>query len=107
MAEDPGSRVNLERARAEYEKFREATRTRPEKGRVTIRAVARIVEDVNLEGTVRGHRLEADKLGLEGPGAAFDEVAFALTLKSPAPAEQVRRLIAHAERGCHAEQTFR
>jgi hypothetical protein len=61
MAEDPGSRVNLERARAEYEKFREATRARPEKGKVTIRAVARIVEDAHLEGTVRGHRFEADE----------------------------------------------
>lgn len=48
-----------------------------------------------------------DKLGLEGPGAAFEEVTFAISMQSPAPADQVRKLIAHAERGCHAEQTIR
>lgn len=61
MADPPKSRVNLERTRAEYEKWREVTKTRPEKGRTTIRAVARIVEDVHLEGTVRGFRLESDE----------------------------------------------
>lgn len=49
----------------------------------------------------------ADKLGLIGPGAAFEEVSFAINIQSPSPAEQVRKLIAHAERGCHAEQTIR
>ena len=49
----------------------------------------------------------ADKFGLEGPGAAFDEVTFALAIQSSASPEQVRRLIVHAERGCHAEQTLR
>ena len=49
----------------------------------------------------------ADKLGLGGSGAAFDEVVFAVAIQSPAPAEMVRKLIAHAERGCHAEQTLR
>jgi len=63
------------------------------------------IEDAEVD--VRSSFDVADKLGLEGPGAAFDEVAFALSIKSPAPAEQVRKLIAHAERGCHAEQTFR
>jgi len=49
----------------------------------------------------------SDKLGLEGEGAAFENVTFAVAIQSPAPAEQVKRLIRHAERGCHAEQTFR
>jgi len=49
----------------------------------------------------------ADKLDLEGPGAAFEAVAFAVDIRSPAPAEQVRKLIRHARRGCHAEQTLR
>jgi hypothetical protein len=49
----------------------------------------------------------ADKLGLEGPGAAFDEVTFAVAIRSPAPPERVRHLVAHASRGCHAEQTIR
>ena len=49
----------------------------------------------------------SDKLGLEGSGAAFENVTFAVALQSPAPEEQVKRLIEHAERGCHAAQTFR
>jgi len=49
----------------------------------------------------------ADKMGLEGPGAAFESVAFAVELESSAAPEQVKKLIQHAERGCHAEQTFR
>jgi organic hydroperoxide reductase OsmC/OhrA len=28
-------------------------------------------------------------------------------LRSPAPPERVRRLVAHAERGCHAAQSLR
>lgn len=49
----------------------------------------------------------SDKLGLEGSGAAFENVTFAVALQSSAPADQVKRLIQHAERGCHAEQTIR
>ena len=49
----------------------------------------------------------ADKLGLEGPGAAFENVTFAVAIQSPAPPDQVKKLIHHAERGCHAEQTLR
>ena len=49
----------------------------------------------------------ADKLGLAGSGAAFESVTFAVIVQSPALPEQVKRLIQHAERGCHAEQTMR
>ncbi|MFQ5852523.1 MAG: hypothetical protein ACE5JU_18330 [Candidatus Binatia bacterium] len=49
----------------------------------------------------------ADKLGLEGPGAAFESVSFVLDIESPAPVEQVRKLIQHAERACHAAETLR
>jgi len=49
----------------------------------------------------------ADKMGLPGSGAAFEEVAFAVALQSSAAPEQIKRLIRHAQRGCHAEQTFR
>jgi organic hydroperoxide reductase OsmC/OhrA len=45
-------------------------------------------------------------MGLEGPGAAFESVSFAVSLQSSAPAERVRKLIHHAERGCHAGQSF-
>lgn len=61
MADHLTSRVDLERMRAEYEKWRESTASRPDGGRVTIRAVAHIIKDVHLEGTVRGHRFESDE----------------------------------------------
>ena len=56
---------------------------------------------------VRASFSPADKLGLEGPGGAFQEVAVQVELHSSAPAERVRRLLAHAERGCHAAQSLR
>ena len=63
------------------------------------------IEDAEVD--VRCSFDVADKLGLDGPGAAFEEVTFAVAIQSPAPAEQVKKLIAHAERGCHAEQSLR
>jgi len=44
---------------------------------------------------------------LDGPGGAFEEVEVVLEVRSPAPAEHVRELVMHAERGCHAEQSLR
>ena len=63
------------------------------------------IEDASVE--VRCSFDVSDKLGLDGPGAAFEEVAFGVAIQSPASPEQVRRLVAHAERGCHAEQSLR
>jgi organic hydroperoxide reductase OsmC/OhrA len=63
------------------------------------------LEDASVE--VRCSFDVADKLGLDGPGAAFEEVTFAVAIQSAAPPARVRQLIAHAERGCHAEQTLR
>ena len=49
----------------------------------------------------------ADKYDLGGPPGAFQRVTFDLDVQSSAPESQVRKLIAHAERACHAAQTFR
>ncbi len=68
MAEHPPGRVNLAHMQAEYEKFRAATATRPERGKITIRPVARILENVHLEGRVRTHRLECDEPPERGGG---------------------------------------
>ena len=57
----PKSRVDLDKMRVEYEKFRESARTRPNRGQITIRAVANILEDVHLEGSARGFRFESDE----------------------------------------------
>ncbi len=49
----------------------------------------------------------ADKYDLGGPPGAFQQVTFDLHVTSPASELQVARLVAHAERACHAAQTFR
>jgi organic hydroperoxide reductase OsmC/OhrA len=56
---------------------------------------------------VRGRFSPADKLGFDGPGGAFQEMAVVLEVRSPAPVERVRELVAHAERACHAAQSLR
>jgi len=61
MAGHSTGRVDLQRMRAEYEKWRESAASGPERGKVTIRAVANIVKDVHLEGMVRGTRFESDE----------------------------------------------
>ena len=55
------SRVDLAKMRIEYEKFRDGIKKGPNKGKITFRAVANIIENVHLEGTVRGFRLESDE----------------------------------------------
>ncbi|HVB33132.1 MAG TPA: hypothetical protein VNJ52_01975 [Patescibacteria group bacterium] len=55
------SRVDPDKMRVEYEKWRESAKTGPNRGHVQIRAVANIVENVHLEGTVRGLRFESDE----------------------------------------------
>jgi uncharacterized OsmC-like protein len=37
----------------------------------------------------------------------FEQVTLALTVASPAPPEQVRKLVAHSERACHIAHTLR
>ncbi len=59
--------------------------------------------DVDLRATFDS----GDKFDLPGPGAAFQKVIFKLTIESPSPREQVLKLAAHAERGCHAAQSIR
>src|SRR5919198_2910316 len=62
------------------------------------------LQDATAE--VRGRFSPADKLGLEGPGGAFQEVAVQVEVRSAA-AGRVRELLAHAERGCHSAQSLR
>ncbi|MGE5302086.1 MAG: hypothetical protein ACM3TN_02085 [Alphaproteobacteria bacterium] len=61
MVGKPKGRVDLEKMRVEYEKFRASVKTGANRGKITFRAVANIVENVHLEGTVRGFRLESDE----------------------------------------------
>jgi hypothetical protein len=56
---------------------------------------------------VRGGFSPAEKFGFTAPVGAFEEVALTLEVLSPASAERIRRLVAHAERGCHSTQSLR
>ncbi len=57
--------------------------------------------DVRAEFTITG------KFDVEEGSGAFDRVTYAVQVQSPAPWEQVRLLIEHAERACHAAQSLR
>ena len=61
----------------------------------------------DADADLRASFSPADKLGIAGPDGAFQEVAVSLEIRSPAPAERVRQLVTHAERGCHATQSVR
>lgn len=61
MAIRSKSRVDLGKMRLEYDKFRSSVESGVNRGKITFRAVANIVENVHLEGTVRGFRLESDE----------------------------------------------
>jgi organic hydroperoxide reductase OsmC/OhrA len=63
------------------------------------------IEDAEVD--VRATFSVADKFDLGGPPGAFQQVTFHLEIRSPAPESDVARLVAHAERACHAAQTFR
>ena len=64
------------------------------------------VEISAAEADVRARFSLADKYDLGGPPGAFQEVSFQLSVESSAPAAAVAQLCRHAERACHASQTF-
>ena len=59
-----------------------------------------ILKDANVD--LRVEFDDAEKHNLKGPGAAFQQAKFKLSINSPSPQEEIHKLIAHAERGCHA-----
>jgi organic hydroperoxide reductase OsmC/OhrA len=63
------------------------------------------IQDAEVD--VRADFSVADKYDLGGPPGAFQRVTFRLEVRSTADDADVARLVAHAERACHAAQTFR
>jgi hypothetical protein len=61
MANRSKSRVDFTAMSLAHEKFRASVKTGDNRGKISFRAVAKIVENVHLEGTVRGFRLESDE----------------------------------------------
>ncbi len=162
MAETSNNRVDMEKGRQAYEQTRLRLATNPKSGKTTIRAVAKLLEDMHIEGRVGRFHIEsdepaarggtdlgptplqyfvagvafclitqlarfapiydvpledvqadvraefdvADKFGMEGPNGAFERVTYELKIRSTAPDKQVRLLIEHAERACHAAQSL-
>jgi len=49
---------------------------------------------------------DSEKYNLTGPGAAFQKVVIKVLIDSPSARDDVEKLIAHAERGCHAVQSL-
>lgn len=56
---------------------------------------------------VRATFRNTEKYDVDDAPAYFEKVELKLEVMSPAPAERVRRLAAHAERACHAAQSLR
>jgi organic hydroperoxide reductase OsmC/OhrA len=65
------------------------------------------VELHDARADARGSFSPAEKFGFPAPVGAFQEVTIVLEVRSPAPPERVRELVAHAERGCHTAQSLR
>jgi organic hydroperoxide reductase OsmC/OhrA len=56
---------------------------------------------------VRATFFNTQKYDVDQEPAYFEQVDIRLSLDSPAPPEQVQALVRHAERDCHAAQSFR
>ena len=56
---------------------------------------------------VRATFRNTEKYDVDDAPAYFERVDIKLEIVSPAGAEQVKRLAAHAERACHAAQSLR
>jgi uncharacterized OsmC-like protein len=63
------------------------------------------IDDASAD--VRATFQNTEKYDVDDAPPYFEQVTIALTVASPAAAEQVRQLVAHAERACHAAQTLR
>ena len=63
------------------------------------------IDDASAD--VRGTFRNTEKYDVDDAPPYFEQVSIALTVASPAPAEQVRKLVAHAQRACHAAQSLR
>ena len=56
---------------------------------------------------MRATFFNTEKYDVDQEAAYFEEIEIRLSVDSPAPPEQVEALVRHAERACHAAQSFR
>jgi uncharacterized OsmC-like protein len=63
------------------------------------------IEDASAD--VRATFRNTEKYDIDDAPPYFENVEIKLEVVSPAPADSVRKLAAHAERACHAAQSLR
>lgn len=63
------------------------------------------IDDASAD--VRATFRNTGKYDVDDAPPYFDQVIIALAVASPATPEQVAKLVAHAERACHAAQSLR
>jgi hypothetical protein len=56
---------------------------------------------------VRATFFNTEKYDVDDEAPYFEQISIQLSVDSPAPADAVRALVLHAERACHAAQSFR
>ena len=56
---------------------------------------------------MRATFFNTEKYDVDHEAPYFDEIQIRLSVDSPAAPEQVEALVRHAERACHAAQSFR
>ena len=63
------------------------------------------IQDASAD--VRATFFNTEKYDVDREAAYFEQIQIGLSIDSPAPAAQVADLARHAERACHAAQSFR
>ena len=63
------------------------------------------IDDASAD--VRATFRNTEKYDVDDAPPYFDQVTIALAVESPAAADDVRTLVTHAERACHAAQSLR
>ncbi len=66
MSDEPQNRINMEKGRQVYEQTRARLASNRAFGKTTIRAVAKLLEDMHIEGRVGKFRLESDEPAARG-----------------------------------------
>jgi uncharacterized OsmC-like protein len=66
MTDEPKNRINMEKGRQVYEQTRARLASHPASGKTIIRAVAKLLEDIHIEGRVGKFRLESDEPAVRG-----------------------------------------
>src|SRR5215470_17390619 len=77
MTDEPKNRINMEKGRQVYEQTRARLAGNPASGKTTIRAVAKLLEDMHIEGRVGKFRLESDEPAVRG-GTELGPTPFAI-----------------------------